>query len=142
MLLITIRPSVARYQVIFSFLRHLLQSYDLVVGTSTNQVDNAYRLLNPSSSERFNCVIDLVGDQPILCQRRLMTRKLVSNTRLTLRSRPSNLIEWCSLLGTLAYVINLSVTSSLGRDFSPDRNVPLRVLARYGFGEKSYLNRF
>ena len=30
----------------------------------------------------FNCVIDLIGDQPILCQCRLLTFKLVSDTRL------------------------------------------------------------
>jgi hypothetical protein len=30
----------------------------------------------------MKCVIDLIGDQPILCQRRFKTRKLVSDTRL------------------------------------------------------------
>jgi len=59
-----------------------LQSYKSVVGTSTNQVDNAYRLLIPHTGERFNCGNDLIGDQPMLWKYRLLTRKLVSDTRL------------------------------------------------------------
>jgi len=42
-------------------------------------------------------------------------------------------------LGTIAYVINPSVTSSLGRDYSQDRNVPLRILACYKQGRRVLL---
>jgi len=51
MLLITIRPSIVQYQLILSVLRHLSQTYESVVGTSTNQVDDAYRLLIPHVDE-------------------------------------------------------------------------------------------
>jgi len=58
------------------------QSYESVVETSTNPVGNVYYLLNPSCRWVINCVIDLISDQPILCQRGTLTRQLVSNTSL------------------------------------------------------------
>jgi len=40
----------------------------------------------------------------------------------------------------VAYVINPSVTSFSGRDFSPDRDVPVGIPSRTSGGEKSPLN--
>ena len=59
-----------------------MQSYESVVGSPTNPDDDAFRLFNPSCNELFNCVIDLIGDQPTLCQHRLLTCKVVSDMRL------------------------------------------------------------
>ena len=44
-LLITIRQSIARYQLTPHLIFNILQSCELVVGTSTIEVDDAYRLL-------------------------------------------------------------------------------------------------
>jgi len=47
-LLITIRPSITRYQLTPHLNLDILPSLEPVVGTSTNPLGNAYRLLNPS----------------------------------------------------------------------------------------------
>ena len=78
----TIRPSIARYQLILSWLRHLLQSYESVVGTFTNTMVILIASEIPHADELCNCIIDLIDDQSILCQRRFLMHKLVSDTRL------------------------------------------------------------
>jgi hypothetical protein len=93
----------------------------------------------PHASEWFSCVIDLIGDQPILCQRRLMTRKLVSDTRL--HCDPDHLSQQVVLaLGPKPTSFNPSVMSRWGRDFSPDRNVLSESYSITGRGKEfSYL---
>jgi len=87
----------------------IFASYESVVGTS---IARAIMLtpLNPSCAWVINCIIDWVGDQPILCQRRLKTRKVVSDTRL--HCDPDYQSQLSSAHSRhIAYVFNPSVTS-------------------------------
>jgi len=107
-----------------------LQYNESVVGTYTNQVDDAYCLLNPYADELFNCVIDLIGDQPILCQRRLLTRKLISDTRLHCDPDYSSQ-RVVIALDTLSTSLIPQLRHAHVETFALDRNMPLRILARY-----------
>jgi hypothetical protein len=89
----------------------------------------------PHASERLSCAVVLIGDQPILCQRRLMMGKLVSDTRL--HCDPDHLSQQVMLaLDPKPTSFNSSVTSCLGRDFSSDRNVLLESYPVTGMGEE------
>jgi len=111
--------------------------YESVVETSITRAI-MFTPLNPSCTWVINCVIDLVGDQPMLCQRRFKTRKLVFDTRL--HCDP----DYQRQLGSarsrhIAYVINPSVTACQGRDISPDRKVLLRIPSRLRVGRRALL---
>jgi len=81
-LLITNRPSFAHYHLIRHPNLDILQSYEMAVGTTPNQLDIAYHLFNSSCKWAIKLHHRLSGDQPILCQRRSLRIKLVSAIRL------------------------------------------------------------
>jgi hypothetical protein len=92
------------------------------------------------AGEQLNWVIDLIGDQLILCQRRLLTRKLVCDTSFTLRSRPPEINREVFALGTLPtplipQICHVKVEAFLQPERAPPHPSPLQV------GEKSSLNR-